>query len=63
MSTSDTPFDRSVPPVGEETTASLSQLLGMSEDDATLAQLHEELDQIRDNEREAEEAVAHVRLN
>ena len=63
MSTNDSAFDRTVSPVGEQTQTSLSQLLGLSEDDATLSQLHEELNEIRDNEREAEKAVANIRLN
>lgn len=56
-------FSQSVPPLGEPSSVSLAQLLGLSEDDATLTQMREELDDIRDNEREAEKAVAHVRLN
>ena len=63
MSTSESAFERSVSPVGEQTETSLSQILGLSEDDATLSQLHEELAEIRDNEREAEKAVANIRLN
>lgn len=63
MSTSDSGFDRSVSPVGQQTDISLSQILGLSEHDATLSQLNDELAEIRDNEREAEKAVANIRLN
>jgi hypothetical protein len=56
-------FAHPVTPIGEQSSTSLAQLLGLSEDDATLTQMREELDEIRDNEREAEKAVAHVRLN
>ncbi|HVU62141.1 MAG TPA: hypothetical protein VHD58_10895 [Mycobacteriales bacterium] len=63
MSTSESGFDRSISPVGDQTDVSLSQILGLSQDDATLSQLHEELAEIRDNEREAEKAVANIRLN
>lgn len=56
-------FGQSVAPMGEPSGMSLAQLLGLTEDDATLTKMREELDEIRDNEREAEKAVAHVRLN
>lgn len=64
MSTpNDAEFAQPVSPIGERSMTSLAQLLGLSEDDATLTQMRVELDEIRDNEREAEKAVAHVRLN
>lgn len=55
-------FSHPVSPLGEPSSLSLAQLLGLTEDDATLTQMREELNEIRDNERAAEKAVAHVRL-
>jgi hypothetical protein len=62
MTADDEAHGRKILPVGQATDRSLSQLLGLELGHEALEQMHASLEEVRQNELEAERAVAQVRL-